>query len=112
MIVANAFESFELHVNSTTGVFDLEGDDGISLNVFPNPFNDRLQIEYRVNERSKVRVAVYDMLGKVVEILDEKTIDPGSYSVEWDASFYPAGAYIIKLQTNRSLLKERVLLIR
>ncbi len=112
MIVADAFESFELRMNSMVGFGDLTQSDGLSLNVYPNPFNDKLQIEYSVEEATKVRVAVYDMLGKVVEILDERTLNPGSYSAIWNAESYPEGSYILKLITNDASVNRKIMLIR
>ncbi len=112
MIVANAFESFELNVNTAVGLEGLTGTNGLSLNVYPNPFNDQLYVEYSVSERTKVRVVVYDMLGKVVKILDERTLDPGSYSLKWDADNHADGTYFLKLTTGRSSIMKKITLIR
>jgi len=42
MIVANAFESFDLNVNSIVGVDDTFGVNEMSLKVYPNPFKDEI----------------------------------------------------------------------
>jgi parallel beta-helix repeat protein len=112
MVVASAIETFDLHVNSSTGLEDPFGIGTPSLEVYPNPFNDLLHIEYTIVERSKVRVTVYDMLGKVIEYLDERTLDPGSYTLDWNAETHPDGTYLLKLTTEDSSTMKKVILMR
>jgi hypothetical protein len=112
MIVANAFETFDLHVNGTVGLENQIGSEAFSLDVYPNPFSDQLHIEYALVERSKVRVTVYDMLGKVVEYLEERTADPGSYSLNWNAEIHPDGTYLLKLSMEDSFTMKRIILIK
>jgi hypothetical protein len=112
MIVASAMETFDLHVNSAVGMEDRLGTGALSLSAYPNPFSDQLHIEYTIPERSKVRITVYDMLGKVVEYLDERTLDPGSYTLEWNAEIHPEGTYLLKLTTDDSSTMKRIILVR
>jgi hypothetical protein len=112
MIVASAIETFDLHVNSAVGMEDRFGAGALSLSAYPNPFSDQLHIEYTIPERSKIRITVYDMLGKVVEYLDERTADPGSYWQEWNSEVHPEGAYLLKLSTEDSSLIKRIILIK
>lgn len=55
---------------------------------------------------------MYDMLGKIVEILDERTLDTGSYSKEWNAEVYPKATYLLKLTTDDASMIKRIILIR
>ena len=112
MIEANAFESFELHVKSTMGVEDAFDLKNLSLDVYPNPFEDILHIDYTVVVRSKVQLTVFDMLGKAVDILHEHTLDPGSYSIQWNAVPYPDGTYFLELKTEDSSVMRKIVLIK
>jgi hypothetical protein len=112
MIVASAMKTFDLHVNSALGMEDRFGIGALSLSAYPNPFNDQLHIEYTIPERTKVRITVYDMLGRVVEYVEERTADPGSYWQEWNAEGHPEGTYLLQLTTESSSLMQRVILIR
>ena len=60
----------------------------------------------------KVRLEVYDMLGKVVEILDERMASPGTSTLEWDAVNQTEGTYILKLTAGDRSLMTRVVLLR
>jgi hypothetical protein len=112
MIIADAFESFQLHVHSANRVTDPTGPAGPSLKAYPNPFMDQVHIEYTIEERSKVRIEVYDMLGKVVEYLDERTLDPGTYYSDWNPVQIPGGTYVLKMSSGTSTLMKKIVLIR
>jgi FG-GAP-like repeat len=73
---------------------------------FPNPFNPATTIEYTIGVGgqgsgvSSVRLVVYDILGREVETLVHGPKPPGSYEVRWDASGFPSGVYICRLDVN------------
>lgn len=64
---------------------------------YPNPFNPVTHIEFAVAKSSVVKIAVYDMLGREVEVLVNKELKPGSYKTDWNASNHPSGVYFYKL---------------
>ena len=53
---------------------------------YPNPFNPSTSITFAVGggESVSVRLAVYDIRGRLVRTLVEGNKTPGSYSVDWD----------------------------
>jgi hypothetical protein len=51
---------------------------------YPNPFNPCTSIEYSVPVRSKIYIAVYDLLGKEVKCLIDQEKPAGYYHVEWN----------------------------
>ena len=44
--------------------------------VSPNPFNPRVVISYAMEQASPVRVAVHDLGGRLVRVLEEGTLRP------------------------------------
>lgn len=68
------------------------GDDGESFvppgrlvgHNYPNPFNPRTTIRYKVPVDGQVAVRIYDLEGRVVRTIDERTHDAGEYEVPWD----------------------------
>ncbi len=66
---------------------------------FPNPFNPTTSILYDVAVTGRVRLAVYDALGREVALLadDERTV--GSYTVQFDASRLASGLYVYRMTT-------------
>jgi hypothetical protein len=56
-----------------------------AMQSYPNPFNPLTTIEYGVSESgARVRVAVYDISGRVVRMLVEDLRPKGRFSVIWD----------------------------
>jgi hypothetical protein len=64
---------------------------------YPNPFNPTTTIPFDVAGTGPVRIAVYDLLGREVAVLLDRTMVPGSYEVAWDASAQPAGVYYARM---------------
>jgi hypothetical protein len=64
---------------------------------YPDPFNPRTTIGYDLPLRSRVRMEVYDVLGRVAIVLVDGTMDAGTHQVEWDASGMASGMYFCRL---------------
>ena len=74
---------------------------------YPNPFNPSTEIQFDVKERGRVQLIIYDMLGRVVEILVDETRDgPARYKAGWNANSRATGVYFARLviePENRSI---------
>ena len=66
---------------------------------YPNPFNPVTTIRYSVAESAKVRLAVYDVLGRQVALLADGLMQAGQHEVRFDAANLPSGTYLYRLQT-------------
>lgn len=65
---------------------------------YPNPFNPSTTFLYDVPFGSHVKIAVYDVLGRVVAHLVDQFKDPGSHQVVWrPESGLGSGVYLIRL---------------
>jgi len=54
------------------------------LNNYPNPFNPRTVIPYRLKEGGYVKLYIYDIKGEIVEVLVNGWQDKGYYEKEFD----------------------------
>lgn len=64
---------------------------------YPNPFNPTTEINYQLPSTNYVSLAIYDLLGREVEVLVNERQQPGEYQVTWDATNYASGIYFYKL---------------
>lgn len=69
---------------------------------FPNPFNPSTKISYGIKSESKVKLIIYDLIGREVKILVNEFKQPGNYSESFNASNLSSGVYIYKLEVNSS----------
>lgn len=64
---------------------------------YPNPFNPSTVITFRIPEQTFVKLAVYDLIGCEIALLENEIKSPGYYSVKWNAENIPSGVYIYKI---------------
>lgn len=64
---------------------------------YPNPFNPITLIQYWMPEKSKVFLAVYDMLGEKISTLVDKVEEPGMKNVIFNGDKYSNGIYYYRL---------------
>ena len=111
MVIADAFEAFELNLDQAVGIDGNLAEPMFRLDAYPNPFRHVLNIEVSVSEYTHVKLAIYDMVGNLVKILDEEDLTPGHHQMQWDAGTMPSGTYILKALIDDQQIIERVTLI-
>lgn len=79
---------------------------------YPNPFNPVTVIRFQVAGYRFVKLTVYDVMGREVAELVNQQLQPGSYSVDWDASNYPSGVYLYKLETGIFVQSKKMVLVK
>jgi len=78
----------------------------------PNPFNPSTKIKFDIQKTSYTGLKIYDNLGREIETLVNKQLNPGSYEVEWNASSYPSGVYYYKLTTGGYAETKKMILLK
>lgn len=83
-----------------------------ALNVFPNPTNNKVNINYYSDSAGKISIAVYDVNGRMIEQLFNGEHDL-STEVTWGAkehSSNQAGKYFIKITTANKAISKSVII--
>jgi len=70
------------------------------LQNYPNPFNPSTIIRFAVPEKSQVKLALYDILGRELEVIFNDELNPGVTEVEFNGSNLPSGIYLVKMEAN------------
>lgn len=66
---------------------------------FPNPFNPVTKIKIEVAQlenNAKVKLIIFDALGKEVKILVDEHLQPGVYEVDFDGNSLTSGVYFCR----------------
>ena len=79
---------------------------------YPNPFNPVTNITYALPKNSKVTLAVYDVLGNLVETLFDGNQNTGVYITQFDGSKLASGIYFYKLETETFRDVKRMILVK
>ena len=83
----------------------------------PNPFNPSTTIRFTLPEASPVRLAVYDINGRLVRTLLGQTLPSGHHSVVWDGRDaigreVASGVYVYRLTAPQGVVTKRMTLLR
>jgi hypothetical protein len=79
---------------------------------YPNPFNSTTTIEFDIPERTNVKLVIYDILGREVETLIDKELEPGKHKINFNATNLPSGVYFYTLRTPEFTKTNKMLLIK
>jgi hypothetical protein len=79
---------------------------------YPNPFNPATTFNVSIPEARYVTVKVFDLLGREVASLIDGMMQPGTYSVVWNASASPSGVYMCRLQAGSFTATNKLTLMK
>ncbi len=109
---------YKMRINYTMPVIGIENistevPDAFELSQnYPNPFNPETKINFSIQHKTAVRLIVYDVTGKEITTLADEFLQPGKYSVEWNAARYSSGIYFYKLITDVFSASKKMILVK
>ncbi|MDZ4121294.1 MAG: FlgD immunoglobulin-like domain containing protein, partial [Candidatus Cloacimonadaceae bacterium] len=70
---------------------------------YPNPFNDRVKVDFELKEGSMGNATIYNVRGQKVRSLERKHYPKGKHTLEWDACDeqgrkVSAGIYLLRFE--------------
>ena len=83
-------------------VSDAPGDFRLGQN-YPNPFNPSTVIGFTLPKGGRTSLKIYNVLGKEVATVFDKTLDAGTHQVTFDGASLPSGVYLYRLQSGSSV---------
>jgi hypothetical protein len=89
---------------------------GLSQN-YPNPFNSETRVQYGLPKKMDIRIVVYDVLGRRVQILHDGPQAAGYHQAVWDGRSsrgmqVASGVYVIQIAGQEKTLSRKMLLIK
>ncbi len=85
----------------------------IALNQnYPNPFNPTTTVSFVIGQLSFVSLKIFNILGKEIATLVNEVKRPGEYTVQWNAEDFPSGVYFYKIETEKSSLTKKMMLVQ
>ena len=79
---------------------------------FPNPFNPHTAIQFGLPEPARVRLEVYDMLGRRVTTVVDQEYSPGMHTVNFDAGRLASGSYVYRLVANERVFSKMMHVVK
>lgn len=123
----NVFRVYTLRPLTTADRFRFTADQGLVVHAdgsvdvprvvrlepnFPNPFNPVTRIAYEIDRTQRVKLEVYDLLGRCVEVLVDAERPAGRYVARFDAGGRASGMYIAVLRVDGFVVARPMLLVK
>jgi hypothetical protein len=124
-VPGSAFVIDDLSFGSTSAVDDGRPDLPKAFDLaqnYPNPFNPTTKIQFTIvsaqsgsasgGNRQLTTLKVYDVLGREVATLVNEVKEPGTYTVEFNASSLASGVYFYRLTAGSYVATQKMILMR
>lgn len=78
-----------------------------TLDLFPVPAEDFINLQYSVIESAPVVILLFDLMGREVLTVRPGLLDAGFYGHQLDLTGLPSGTYTLQLQSGKHIIRER-----
>ena len=79
---------------------------------YPNPFNSITTIKFALPSSGRVKIALFDMLGRKIREFDQGHCSRGFHEVQIDSGPLASGTYIYKVIANDLLAQKDMIIIK
>jgi hypothetical protein len=85
--------------------------------AYPNPFTGATNLRFEIRASQRVKIAIYDAVGRRVIGLTDAGMRPGFHGVTWDGrddrgELSASGVYLMRIENGRKSSTSKVILVR
>lgn len=101
-----------------TGSAGVEGEDpalpcALSLSPnYPNPFNSQTSVVFSLPKPSRIKLSIYDLLGRQIRLLASGLYSAGTHRLNFDVGDLPSAIYICRLEADGAFLQNKLVLLK
>ena len=78
----------------------------------PNPFNPKVTVPFSLAAPGRVRVEIFDLAGRRVATLADRTFTAGAHDLSWDGGDQASGVYLLRFTSAGHTESKRLVLLR
>ncbi len=78
----------------------------------PNPFNPRTNVVLELDRSQHVEVAIYNLSGARVVLLQDGVLSAGSHTLQWEAGRWPSGLYLLQARAGSRVEQQKLMLLK
>jgi hypothetical protein len=79
---------------------------------YPNPFNPLTTISFYISKSSLVKLQIFNILGKEIEIIINSEMKPGNYSLPFNAKNLSSGIYFYRLTAGSYTSTKKMVILK
>ena len=80
--------------------------------ISPNPFSVITEIQFSLVEAGNASLTVFDLNGRVIDVLGEGVFAEGEHSLQWAPEGIASGCYLIRLNAAGESVTGNLVLLR
>lgn len=96
----------------TDGISGNYTSDNNNFQFYPNPCNTSLTLSFEIKNEETVTITLYDIIGKQIKTLTDKSYPGGRYLLKYNVTHYPSGSYFLAYQTGNVVKTYKMLIVR
>lgn len=107
---ANVWMHVYYYPEISNQVMNVQSNNGLKWHVYPNPFNNKINIQFHLNKAETVKLTWRDLTGKIVEetIIQNAKSGKNEYVYE-DKAHWLGGTYFLTFQTPNQTATQKVI---
>ncbi|MEO0559265.1 MAG: T9SS type A sorting domain-containing protein [Bacteroidota bacterium] len=82
-----------------------------SLESYPNPSTSQTTVRYTLDSPAHVELAVFDALGRQLDVLVDAQSAAGTHTVTIDASALPKGVYLLRMRAGATVTSHKLTVV-
>ncbi len=79
---------------------------------YPNPFNPTTTISFELQNKSDIRLVLYDIRGHILQDIASGPFEAGAHDIVFDGGHLSSGLYVYKLMANGFVETKKMVLIK
>lgn len=111
--VSITFEEDEVYLGSTTSSGVVTGNGAIAentVNVYPNPFSEKLTFKFVSPENTEAQIDIYDPAGRLVRtIFHQQVISGMVYTIEYRPQYENVNYYLYRMKIGNNIYNGKVM---
>jgi hypothetical protein len=65
--------------------------------IQPNPIHDKVIVRYALSKKTRIKLSLFDIAGRIVTTLSDKDQNPGAHRENYEITNLPQGVYFITI---------------
>ena len=79
---------------------------------YPNPFNSSTTISFSIPAASRVKLTLFDALGREVTQITNKDFSAGNHSINFNAANLTSGVYFYRIDAGSFVQSKKMILLK
>jgi len=82
---------------------------GLTFKLYPNPIKNKMTIDFNLNTETSIKIAIFDIQGKIVSELLNAEKQAGNYSMEFQMNNYDKGIYFCRIKIGSHSIVKKII---